>query len=141
MELVQIARPDQSYAALEELTGHAAKVLELLQLPYRVMALSAGDIGFSSAKTYDLESGYRPGRLPRVSSCSNCEGFQARRMQARWRNRRAATGAGAHAQWIGCRCRSGAGRGAREQPAGRRHGHRAHRAPYYLAGVEKLRPA
>jgi len=87
VELVQITRPDQSYAALEELTGHAAKVLELLQLPYRVMALSAGDIGFSSAKTYDLEvwlpaqNAYRE-----ISSCSNCEGFQARRMQARWRN-------------------------------------------------------
>ena len=87
VELVQVVRPDQSYAALEELTGHAAKVLELLQLPYRVMALCAGDIGFSSAKTYDLEvwlpaqNAYRE-----ISSCSNCEAFQARRMQARWRN-------------------------------------------------------
>ncbi len=87
VELVQIVRPDQSYAALEELTGHAAKVLELLQLPYRVMALCAGDIGFSSSKTYDLEV-WLPaqGAFREISSCSNCEGFQARRMQARWRN-------------------------------------------------------
>ena len=76
-----------SYAALEELTGHAARVLELLGLPYRVVALCGGDIGFASAKTYDLEvwlpaqNAYRE-----ISSCSNCEGFQARRMQARWRN-------------------------------------------------------
>jgi seryl-tRNA synthetase len=87
VELVQVVRPANSYDALEELTGHAARVLELLQLPYRVMALSAGDVGFASAKTYDLEvwlpgqGGYRE-----ISSCSNCEGFQARRMQARWRN-------------------------------------------------------
>ena len=87
VELVQIVRPDQSYAALEELTGHAAKVLELLQLPYRVMALSAGDTGFSSAKTYDLEVWVpSQGVYREISSCSNCEGFQARRMQARWRN-------------------------------------------------------
>jgi seryl-tRNA synthetase len=87
VELVQIVRPEQSYAALEELTGHAAKVLERLQLPYRVMALCAGDIGFASSKTYDLEvwlpaqDAYRE-----ISSCSNCEAFQSRRMQARWRN-------------------------------------------------------
>ncbi|MGQ0428900.1 MAG: serine--tRNA ligase [Gammaproteobacteria bacterium] len=87
VELVQIARPQESYAALEELTAHASKVLERLQLPYRVVALCAGDVGFASAKTYDLEvwlpgqGGYRE-----ISSCSNCEAFQARRMQARWRN-------------------------------------------------------
>jgi seryl-tRNA synthetase len=87
VELVQIVRPDRSYAALEELTGHAAKVLELLQLPYRVMALCAGDIGFASAKTYDLEV-WLPaqGAYREISSCSNCEAFQSRRMQARWRN-------------------------------------------------------
>ncbi len=87
VELVQIVRPAESYAALEELTGHAAKVLELLELPYRVMALCAGDIGFSCAKTYDLEV-WLPaqGAYREISSCSNCEGFQARRMQARWRN-------------------------------------------------------
>jgi seryl-tRNA synthetase len=87
VELVQIVRPEGSYAALEELTGHAAKVLELLELPYRVMALCAGDIGFASAKTYDLEV-WLPGQgaYREISSCSNCEAFQARRMQARWRN-------------------------------------------------------
>jgi seryl-tRNA synthetase len=87
VELVQIVRPEDSYAALEELTGHAARVLELLQLPYRVIALCAGDVGFQSAKTYDLEV-WLPGQgsYREISSCSNCEAFQARRMQARWRN-------------------------------------------------------
>jgi seryl-tRNA synthetase len=87
VELVQITRPDDSWKAHEELTGHAARVLELLQLPYRVVALCAGDTGFSSAKTYDLEV-WLPGQgsFREISSCSNCEAFQARRMQARWRN-------------------------------------------------------
>ena len=87
VELVQIVRPEDSYRALEELTGHAAKVLEKLELPYRVVALCAGDIGFASAKTYDLEV-WLPGQgsYREISSCSNCEAFQARRMQARWRN-------------------------------------------------------
>jgi len=87
VELVQIVRPEDSYAALEELTGHAERVLQLLELPYRVMALCAGDVGFASAKTYDLEV-WLPGqnRYREISSCSNCETFQARRMQARWRN-------------------------------------------------------
>ena len=87
VELVQIVRPDRSYEALEELTGHAEAVLEALELPYRVVALCAGDVGFSSAKTYDLEV-WLPSqnRYREISSCSNCESFQARRMQARWRN-------------------------------------------------------
>ncbi len=87
VELVQIVRPEESYSALEELTGHAAKVLELLELPYRVVSLCAGDVGFASAKTYDLEV-WLPGQgaYREISSCSNCEAFQARRMQARWRN-------------------------------------------------------
>ena len=87
VELVQIVRPEQSYAALEELTGHAEQVLKSLGLPYRVMALCSGDIGFASAKTYDLEV-WLPGqgKYREISSCSNCESFQARRMQARWRN-------------------------------------------------------
>jgi seryl-tRNA synthetase len=87
VELVQMARPEESYAALEELTGHAEKVLQGLGLPYRVVALCAGDIGFGSAKTYDLEV-WLPGqqKYREISSCSNCEAFQARRMQARWRN-------------------------------------------------------
>jgi len=87
VELVQIVRPDQSYAALEELTSHAEAVLERLELPYRRMALCSGDVGFASAKTYDLEV-WLPSqdRYREISSCSNCESFQARRMQARWRN-------------------------------------------------------
>lgn len=87
VELVQFVRPQDSYAALEELTGHAEKVLQLLGLPYRVMALCAGDIGFAAAKTYDLEV-WLPGqqKYREISSCSNFEDFQARRMQARWRN-------------------------------------------------------
>jgi seryl-tRNA synthetase len=89
VELVQIVRPDISWQALEELTGHAEAILQKLELPYRRMALCTGDMGFSAAKTYDLEvwlptqSTYRE-----ISSCSNFESFQARRMQARWRNER-----------------------------------------------------
>ncbi len=87
VELVQIVRPADSYAALEALTGHAEAVLQKLELPYRVIALCAGDIGFASAKTYDLEV-WLPAQnqYREISSCSNCEAFQARRMQARWRN-------------------------------------------------------
>ncbi len=87
VELVHIVRPEDSYAALEELTAHAEQVLERLELPYRTVALCAGDIGFASAKTYDLEV-WLPSqaRYREISSCSNCEAFQARRMQARWRN-------------------------------------------------------
>jgi seryl-tRNA synthetase len=87
VELVHVVRPAESYEALEVLTGHATQVLERLELPYRVMALCAGDIGFASAKTYDLEV-WLPGQgaYREISSCSNCEAFQARRMQARWRN-------------------------------------------------------
>jgi seryl-tRNA synthetase len=87
VELVQIVRPGDSYATLEELTGHAEAVLKALELPYRVVSLCAGDVGFSSAKTYDIEV-WLPsqGRYREISSCSNFESFQARRMQARWRN-------------------------------------------------------
>jgi seryl-tRNA synthetase len=87
VELVQIVRPENSYAALEELTGHAENVLKALELPYRVVSLCAGDTGASSAKTYDLEV-WLPSqkRYREISSCSNCESFQARRLQARWRN-------------------------------------------------------
>jgi len=87
VELVQITRPADSYAALESLTGHAETVLQRLQLPYRAVALCAGDISASSAKTYDLEV-WLPSqaRYREISSCSNFEAFQARRMQARWRN-------------------------------------------------------
>ena len=87
VELVHIVRPENSYVALEELTGHAEAVLQALGLPYRVLALCAGDTGFSAAKTYDLEV-WLPSqqRYREISSCSNCESFQARRLHARWRN-------------------------------------------------------
>ncbi|MCP5142489.1 MAG: serine--tRNA ligase [Chromatiales bacterium] len=87
VELVQMVPPATSYAALEELTGHAEAVLQKLGLAYRKVALCTGDIGFSSAKTYDLEV-WLPGQnaYREISSCSNFEDFQARRMQARWRN-------------------------------------------------------
>jgi seryl-tRNA synthetase len=87
VELVQMVRPEDSYAALEELTGHAEAVLKALELPYRVVALCAGDVGFGSAKTYDLEV-WLPSqkRYREISSCSNFEAYQARRLQARWRN-------------------------------------------------------
>ncbi len=87
VELVQIVHPEDSYAALEELTGHAETILQRLELPYRVMALCTGDMGFASAKTYDLEVWLPAQNTYReISSCSNCEAFQARRMQARFRN-------------------------------------------------------
>src|ERR671938_594890 len=87
VEIVQIVRPETSYETLEQLTGHAEKILQKLELPYRVMALCTGDMGFSSAKTYDLEV-WLPGQnaYREISSCSNFEAFQARRMQARFRN-------------------------------------------------------
>jgi seryl-tRNA synthetase len=87
VEMVQVVHPEKSYDALEEMTRHAESILQRLELPYRVVALCTGDIGFASAKTYDIEvwlpaqNAYRE-----ISSCSNCEAFQARRMQARFRN-------------------------------------------------------
>lgn len=87
VELVHLVHPDQSYDALEELVGHAEKILQLLELPYRVMTLCTGDMGFSAAKTYDIEVWLPAQNTYReISSCSNCEAFQARRMQARFRN-------------------------------------------------------
>ncbi len=87
MELVQIVHPAKSWEAHEALTGHAEKILQKLELPYRVVTLCTGDTGFSSAKTYDLEV-WLPGQnaYREISSCSNFEAFQARRMQARFRN-------------------------------------------------------
>ncbi|MEO8132937.1 MAG: serine--tRNA ligase [Betaproteobacteria bacterium] len=87
VELVWITHPDQSYDALEQLTADAETILKRLELPYRVMALCTGDMGFASAKTYDLEV-WLPAQnaFREISSCSNCESFQARRMQARFRN-------------------------------------------------------
>jgi len=87
VEMVQIVQPEGSYEALEQMVGHAEAILQRLGLPYRVMLLCTGDMGFGAAKTYDLEvwlpaqNAYRE-----ISSCSNCESFQARRMQARYRN-------------------------------------------------------
>ena len=87
VELVHITRPEESYRALEELVEHAEEVLRQLQLPHRVVSLCAGDVGFASARTYDVEV-WLPaqGKYREISSCSNCEAFQARRIQARWRN-------------------------------------------------------
>ena len=87
VELVQIVRPEQSYERLEELTRHAETILQRLELPYRTVTLCTGDMGFSSAKTYDIEV-WLPGQSAyrEISSCSNFEAFQARRMQARFRN-------------------------------------------------------
>lgn len=87
VEMVQIVKPEDSDAAHEEMTNHAEKVLQLLELPYQVLSLCSGDIGFSAAKTYDLEV-WLPGqqRYREISSVSTTRDFQARRMQARWRN-------------------------------------------------------
>jgi seryl-tRNA synthetase len=87
VELVQISKPTDSYDVLEELTAHAEGILKLLELPYRKVTLCTGDLGFSSAKTYDLEV-WLPGQSAyrEISSCSCFEGFQARRMQLRWKN-------------------------------------------------------
>ena len=87
VELVQVTRPEDSFEALEQLTGHAETILQRLELPYRTVVLCTGDMGFSAAKTYDIEvwlpaqDSYRE-----ISSCSVCTDFQARRMKARWRN-------------------------------------------------------
>jgi seryl-tRNA synthetase len=87
VEMVQIVHPEKSYDALEEMTGHAEAVLQKLGLPYRVMLLCSGDMGFGATKTYDLEV-WVPAQATyrEISSCSNCEAFQARRLQARFKN-------------------------------------------------------
>lgn len=87
VEMVHVVEPSTSYAALEEMTGHAEAILRKLELPYRVIALCTGDMGFAAAKTYDLEV-WLPSqnRYREISSCSNCEDFQARRMLARYRH-------------------------------------------------------
>ena len=87
VEMVQITHPDQSYAALEQMVGHAEAILQKLELPYRVMLLCTGDMGFGAAKTYDLEVWLPAQNTYReISSVSNCEAFQARRLQARYKN-------------------------------------------------------
>jgi seryl-tRNA synthetase len=87
VELVQAVNPSESFDALEQLTGHAEAILQRMELPYRVVTLCTGDLGFSATKTYDLEV-WLPGqqRYREISSCSNFGDFQARRLQARWRN-------------------------------------------------------
>jgi seryl-tRNA synthetase len=87
VEMVQIVHPEKSYDALEEMTGHAEAILQKLGLPYRVMLLCSGDMGFGATKTYDLEV-WVPAQATyrEISSCSNCETFQARRLQARFKN-------------------------------------------------------
>ena len=87
VELVWLVEPDKSWQALETLTGHAEQVLQQLELPYRVVNLCAGDLGFSAAKTYDIEV-WLPSQetFREISSCSNFLDFQARRMKARWRD-------------------------------------------------------
>ena len=87
VEMVQIVHPDKSYEALEEMVGHAEHILQALELPYRVVSLCTGDMGFGAAKTYDLEVWLPAQNTYReISSVSNCEAFQARRLQARFRN-------------------------------------------------------
>jgi seryl-tRNA synthetase len=87
VEMVQIVHPDKSYEALEQMTGHAEAILQKLGLPYRVMALCTGDLGFGAARTHDLEV-WLPAQntFREISSVSNCEAFQARRLQARFKN-------------------------------------------------------
>lgn len=86
-EMVQVVEPSKSMQALEEMTACAERVLQALELPYRVLVLCTGDMGFSAVKTFDLEVWVpSQGKYREISSCSNCGEFQARRMQARWRN-------------------------------------------------------
>ncbi len=93
VEMVQIVHPDKSYEALEEMVGHAENILKALELPYRVVSLCSGDMGFGAAKTYDLEVWLPAQNTYReISSVSNCEAFQARRLQARFRNAQGKTG-------------------------------------------------
>ena len=87
VEMVQIVHPETSYAALDEMVGHAEHILKALELPYRVMSLCTGDMGFGAAKTYDLEVWLPAQNTYReISSVSNCEAFQARRLKARFKN-------------------------------------------------------
>lgn len=87
VELVQVVKPEESYDRLEEMTQHAEKILQLLELPYRIMALCSADVGFAASKTYDIEVWLPSQNMYReISSCSNCEDFQARRMQARYKS-------------------------------------------------------
>jgi seryl-tRNA synthetase len=87
VEMVQVTHPEKSFAALEEMVGHAEAILQKLELPYRVVQLCTGDMGFGASKTYDLEVWVPAQNMYReISSVSNCEAFQARRMQTRFKN-------------------------------------------------------
>ena len=129
VELVQVSHPERSYDQLEELTGHAETILKRLELPYRTVVLCTGDMGFSSAKTYDIEV-WLPGQnaYREISSCSNFEAFQARRMQARFRNEKGKPELVAHAERLGARGRENAGGGAGELSERRRQRDRSRRA-------------
>ncbi len=121
VELVQIVHPEKSYEMLEELLGHAETILKQLGLPYRVVKLCTGDMGFSAATTYDIEVWLPAQNTYReISSCSNFEAFQARRMQARFRNAARQAGAGAYPQRFRPRGRPYPGGDSGELPAGRR---------------------
>ncbi len=121
VEMVQIVHPDTSYEALEEMTRHAETILQRLGLPYRVMLLCTGDMGFGAAKTYDLEvwlpaqNAYRE-----ISSCSNCEAFQARRLRCPFSQCAGQDRTAAHLERLGPGGGAHAGGGAGELPAGRR---------------------
>ena len=142
VEMVQIVHPEQSYEALEEMTGHAEAILQKLGLPYRVMLLCTGDMGFGAAKTYDLEV-WLPAQdtYREISSCSNCEAFQARRMQARFKQRAGQERARAHAERLGPGGGPHAGRGARELPAAPTARSTVPEALRpYMGGLEVLQP-
>ena len=125
VEMVQVVAPETSYAALDEMVGHAEAILQKLGLPYRVITLCTGDMGFSAAKTFDLEVWLPAQNTYReISSCSNTEAFQARRMQARFRNAQGKP-ARAYVERFGSRRRSHARRGAGELPERGRLGHGA----------------
>ena len=119
VELVKFATPDTSYDELEGLTANAEKVLQLLGLPYRTVVLCTGDMGFSAAKTYDIEVWLPSQKAYReISSCSNCEAFQARRANIKFRaGRHGQGGARAHAERLGPGGRPDADRDSRELSA------------------------
>jgi seryl-tRNA synthetase len=128
VEMVQIVEPSTSMEALEGLTANAEKVLQLLELPYRTLALCTGDMGFSAVKTYDLEV-WIPSqdKYREISSCSNCGDFQARRMQARFRNPETGKPELVHPERFRPGGRSYPGGRAGKLPAGRRFDPRAGR--------------
>ena len=131
VEMVQIVHPDKSYEALEEMTRHAEAVLQKLGLPYRVMSLCTGDMGFGAAKTYDLEVWLPAQNTYReISSVSNCEAFQARRLQAPFQECPGQERVAAHPEWFRPGRGPHAGGGAGKLPAGRRQ----------RGGAEVLRP-